>query len=117
MIRHLRWLVFLAALGFVGTRLGYPTFHALYGFMVFIPLFWYDEYTEAVFTRATALTFVVMMIAFAGSYLYITLILGPSLKDSAVVNLISNFVTVFYLVQVLAFVFTSLYFQSRGFRQ
>lgn len=116
MIRHLRWLVFLAALGYVGTRLGYPISASLFGFMVFMPLFWYDERTEAVFTRATAITFVVMMIAFAGSYIYIGLILGPSLKDPAVVNLISNFVTMFYLVQVLAFVFTSLYFQSRGFR-
>lgn len=115
MIRYLRWLVFLAALGYLGTYLGYPTFSGLYGFLVFMPLFWYDERTEGIFTRATAVTFVAMMITFVGSYAYIGLILRPSLQDPGVVNLISNFVTVIYLIQVLVFILTSVYFQARGF--
>ena len=116
-MRHLRWLVVLAALGYFGASMGYPIFNALYGFLVFMPLFWYDERTDAIFKQATAITFVAMMITFAGSFAYIALILSPSLQDSDVVNLISRFVTVLYLVQVLVFVFMSIYFQARGFRQ
>jgi len=74
---RLRWLTFLGLLGLLGWVLNQPLFYALFGLFVFVPLFWYDERSESVFRRAASISFVVGVVAFAGTFGYLGTILGP----------------------------------------
>ena len=82
MITHnLRWLTFLGLLGVLGWILKQPLYFALFGFVAFVPLFWYDERTESIFRRAAAVAFVGGVGVFAATFAYMGVILGPGSRN------------------------------------
>lgn len=118
-MRHLRWLTLLAILGSLGRWTGHPALSGLYGFMVFLPLFWYDERTEAVFKQAATTAFIATMFALAGTFAYLVLTLQPDPLHSKHPNLATHFVIalmVVYLTQLAVFVLAYAYYDRRGFR-
>ena len=121
MITHkLRWLTLLGVLGLLGWPMRQPLFYALFGLFVFMSLFWYDERTESIFRRAASVAFVVGVIAFAGTFVYLGLILGLGNRNIIGIDktvLISTVVVAWgftYSLLILTFALSYLYFERKG---
>jgi len=121
MITHkLRWLTLLGLLGAVGWFLKQPLFYGMFGFLGFVRLFWYDERTESVFRRAASVAFVVGVIAFAGTFVYLGVVFGTGSQnvtrfDSA--DLLGPLVMAWaltYFLFLLSFCPSFIYFDLRG---
>jgi len=69
-MHRLRWLSLLGVLGLLGFWIN-PFFYALFGFFVFLDLFWYDERRAAIFRAAATVTVVVTLFAFLALFLYL----------------------------------------------
>jgi len=99
---------------------GNEGYYALFGFFVFLSLFWYDERTETLFKQATAITFIITTIMLAGTFVYMSLVAkyaaSEVLADRLIVILATGLV-VTYVVHLLTFAFSFIYFSLRGFRQ
>lgn len=119
-MKHLRWLSLLGFLWLLGYFTEYSLLKALFGFFVFIELFWYDERTEAVFKQATAITFVVTTIMLTATFVYLAVVLGPGLRNAGNLDLVRTFAQALattYIVHLLTFAFTYTYYEERGFKQ
>lgn len=116
----LRWLSLLGVLGLLGLIMNQPLFFALFGFHAFLPLFWYDERTESIFRSAASVAFVVGVIAFAGTFVYLGLILGLGSRNIIGIDktvLISTVVVAWgftYSLLILTFALSYLYFERKG---
>lgn len=118
-MRHLRWLSFIGVFGSLAWITGNEGYYALFGFFAFLSLFWYDERTESLFKQATANTFIVTTIMLAGTFVYISFVAkyAPDavLKDRLIVTLAMG-IGVTYVVHLLTFMGSFIYFSLRGFR-
>ena len=116
-MRHLRWLTLLGVLGVLGWVTVYKGLQAMFGFLVFLPLFGYDERKDAIFKQAATIAFVATTITLTGTLVYAGLVLVPKPN---VVNLVSTLgyaLAVTYIIHVLTCVLSYVYFELRGFRQ
>ncbi len=119
-MRHLRWLSLLGFLGLLGHFTEYSMFKAMFGFFVFIELFWYDERTEAIFKQAASITFVVTTITLTGTFVYLAVALGPGLRNASHLNLVRSFAQALattYILNLVVFAFTYWLYEARGFRE
>ena len=121
MITHkLRWLTLLGLLGAVGWFLKQPLFYGMFGFLGFVRLFWYDERTESVFRRAASVAFVVGVIAFAGTFVYLGVVFGTgsqnvaSFDRSNLLGLLIMAWALTYFLFLLSFSLSFIYLDLRG---
>jgi len=117
-MRELRWIAPLGALGILGLALNQPLFYPLFSLAAFMPLFWYDERTAAVFRAAAAAAFMVTVLAFAAAYVYLGVLagVGPQGPGSLTGHAPAIFVglSLAYGAGLLAFLGGCIYFQHRG---
>jgi len=121
MITHkLRWLTLLGLLGAAGWFLKQPLFYGLFGFLGFVRLFWYDERMESVFRRAASVAFVVGVIAYAGTFAYLGVVLGTGSQNFtrfAPIDLLGPVVMLWaltYFLFLLSFALSCIYLDLRG---
>lgn len=115
-MRYLRWLTLLGLLGLLGLFTDYRMFQVLFVFLAFLPLFGYDERKEAIFKQAATIAFVVTTITIAGTFVYV----GLMMKNGVQAEMLSQFGLAFafiFIIHVLTFVLSYMYYEVRGFRQ
>lgn len=115
-MRHLRWLSLLGFLGFAGIFGEYQMFRILFVFFAFLVLLGYDERKDAIFKQAATVAFVVTTITIACTFIYFGMI-GKNCDRSYLLTQFGLAMAITYIVHVMTFVFTYLYFEVRGFRQ
>lgn len=119
-MRHLKWLALLGFLGILGWVTEYQGLGALFVFFVFLPLFGFDERKEAVYKQAATNAFIVTTFTLAGTFLYMTLARIRVPDEQIAGYLLSTFAmgwAIIYIIHVLVFVLSYVYYEVRGFRQ
>ncbi|HET6452963.1 MAG TPA: DUF3796 domain-containing protein [Armatimonadota bacterium] len=114
-MRHLRWLSLLVLLGFVGLFTDDSTLQIMFTFLVFLPLWWYDELREAVFKQAATITFVTTTLSLSAALVYWSV-----MRDSAPGVLLDQFdliLTAVYSINIMVFALAFGRYLMHGFRQ
>ena len=116
-LRDLKWLSLLSLLGPLGAILGRESLWGLGAFAAFVALFWADERGEANFRRAATTAFIVSVIGYAATFVYLGVVKGLLSSPNARIDMAGRLITAFmltFVAQLLVFALSYIYFELRG---
>ena len=113
-LRNLKWLALLAPLGALGSVLHQPLFYTMFGFSVFVPLFWADERADANLGRAAAISYTLTLVALVIAFILIGVGQTRVWTGMQFFKMFTLMLAATYIVHVVSFVASYLYYEFRG---